>query len=229
VLKWYIIHTFNLTPLASLHLAYHAIHITLHRKIITAIAMHHPGLNVRPAPGAFDKAREAAEASVEWLSQIRPEHLEGFWYNASRNNLVLLGTFITLLQAVAFTTADRESIKKLFERLKWQLRIFSRGNELFEGALRRVDEKRTWVESVLEKGFIPIRPPPPRPVVRSFQPYPPAGIGGGSAGGFVDFGGQSMEELLQASEGLANNNEFPDGFLGFEEYSGWDGFGIQDL
>jgi len=45
--------------------------------------MHHPGLDVRPAPGAFDKAREAAEESVEWLAQIRPEHLEGFWYNGT--------------------------------------------------------------------------------------------------------------------------------------------------
>jgi hypothetical protein len=66
---------------ASLHLSYHAIHLTLHRKIITVISAHHPGLNVRPAPGAFDKAREAAGQSVEWLSQVRPEHLEGFWYN----------------------------------------------------------------------------------------------------------------------------------------------------
>ena len=36
---------------------------------------------MRPAPGAFDKAREAAEQSVEWLSQVRQEHQEGFWYN----------------------------------------------------------------------------------------------------------------------------------------------------
>jgi hypothetical protein len=66
---------------ASLHLSYHAIHLTLHSKIITAIAAHHPGINVLPAPGAFKKAFEAAEQSVEWLSEIRPEHLEGFWYN----------------------------------------------------------------------------------------------------------------------------------------------------
>lgn len=55
----------------------------LHRRIIAVIAAHYPGINVRPAPGVFDKAREAAEQSVEWLSQIRPEHLEGFWYNCT--------------------------------------------------------------------------------------------------------------------------------------------------
>lgn len=80
---------------------------------------------------------------------------------ASRSNLILLGTFITLLQAVAFTSEDREALKKLWERLKWQLRIFSRGNELFEGALKRLDHKRTWVESILEKGFTPVSPVKP--------------------------------------------------------------------
>lgn len=68
---------------ASLHLSYHAIHLTLHKRIITAISAHHPGINVRPAPGAFEKAREAAEHSVEWLNQVRQEHLEGFWYNGT--------------------------------------------------------------------------------------------------------------------------------------------------
>ena len=76
--------------LASLHLSYHAIHLTLHKRIIAAIAAHHPGINVRPAPGAFEKAREAAEQSVECLSRIRPEHLEGFWYNGNAAKLTRL-------------------------------------------------------------------------------------------------------------------------------------------
>ena len=200
---------------------------------------------MRPAPGAFEKAREAAERSVEWLSQVRPEHLEGFWYNgtpnpnpltiASRNNLVLLGTFITLLQAVAFTTNDRDALKKLWEALKWQLRIFSRGNELFEGALRRVDDKRMWVENVLEKGFTPISPvrqhfrdgfrgiPQPIPVVAE----------GTSIAGFPNFATQSMEDLLNAEDLIQQNvnaiPNFDDGFLGFEEFSGWDGFDINNM
>ena len=192
-----------------------------------------------PAPGTFDKAREAAEECVEWLSQIRPEHLEGFWYNgeanksikltiASRNNLVLLGTFVTLLQAVAFTSADRDLLKKLWERLKWQLRIFSRGNELFEGALKRLDEKRTWVEGVLEKEFIPISPiKPPREESRA-QPVPLPFVPPGGNTGFPDFGQQNMEDLLN-TEGLVphsvrTTHNYPDGFVGFETFSDWDDF-----
>lgn len=154
---------------------------------------------------------------------------------ASRNNLVLVGTFITLLQAVSFTSADRDTLKKLYERLKWQLRIFSRGNELFEGALRRLDDKRMWVESVLEKGFTPISPikPSGKGPRTQQRPTPFVQPDGDSITGFPDFATQSMEDLLNA-EGLVPHNvhnphEFADGFLGFEEFSGWDGFDINNM
>lgn len=211
---------------------------------MTAIAAHHPGIDVKPPPGAFEKAREAAEQSVEWLSQIRPEHLEGFWYNgifsqaltlisAASNNLVLLGSFITLLQAVAFTSQDRNDLKKVWERLKWQLRIFSRGNQLFEGALRRVDDKRSWVETVLEKGFTPI------PLGGTHRPAQASHAATkveetNQIGAFPGFTTQNMEDLLSA-EALATHGTqdgthgFPDGFIGFEGFSGWQGFDINNM
>jgi len=146
---------------------------------------------------------------------------------------VLLGTFITLLQAVAFTSADREALKKLWERIKWQLRIFSRGNELFEGALKRVDNKRNWVDSVLES-FVPVSS-----VRRSREPsrnmhmpfMPPDGSN--SMTNFPEFSTQSMEDLLN-TEGLVGHDvqtghDFHDGFIGFEEFSGWDGFDMNNM
>jgi hypothetical protein len=211
---------------------------------MTAIAAHHPGIDVRPAPGAFQKGREAAEQSVEWLSQIRPEHLEGFWYNgielpsapltvASCNNLVLLGSFITLLQVVAFTSQDRNDLKKVWERLKWQLRIFSRGNELFEGALHRVDDKRSWVETVLEKGFTPISlaGTQRRATVPQTSSYVPPTH---QIGNFPGFATQSMEDLLNAESLVTQNthhntDEFSDGFIGFGEFSDWNGFDINNM
>jgi hypothetical protein len=153
---------------------------------------------------------------------------------ASRNNLVLLGTFITLLQAVAFTSQDRDALKKLWERLKWQLRVSSRGNELFEGALRRLDDKRMWVESILEKGFTPVRPlRKPQDGVRLHHPPPHVSSEAASMGGFPDFATQSMEDLLN-TEGLVAHNVhnvpgFADGFVGFEEFHGWEGFDINNL
>ena len=154
---------------------------------------------------------------------------------ASRSNLILLGTFITLLQAVAFTSEDREALKKLWERLKWQLRIFSRGNELFEGALKRLDHKRTWVESILEKGFTPVSPVKPSREESKTQQRPVSLVppDGNAISGFPDFPSQSMEDLLN-TEGLAVHNvhnapNYADGFIGFDEFSGWDGFDIHNL
>ena len=153
---------------------------------------------------------------------------------ASRNNLVLVGTFITLLQAVAFSSQDRDALKKLWERFKWKLRIYSRGNELFEGALRRVDDKRTWVEIVLEKGFTPISPIKQNRE-EGLQRHPLGGfaMSGGEISGFPELPMQSMEELLKtdgfAARNLPNTHEFTDQFIGFEEFSGWDGFDINNM
>ena len=151
---------------------------------------------------------------------------------ASRNNLVLLGTFITLLQSVAFTSADREVMQKLWERLKWQLRIFSRGNELFEGAFRRADDKRSWITPILEKGFIPVslakhRRPAPRVEALYIPPDD------STMAEFPEFSAESMQDLLHSqgigSHNVSNAGEFPEGFLGLEEFSGWEGFDITNL
>lgn len=98
-----------------------------------------------------------------------------------------------------------------------------------------MDDKRTWVEIVLEKGFTPISPiKPSREGTRTRQqPLPFGPPDGNTMTGFPDFGGQSMEDLLN-TEGLVAHNVhnphgFGDGFLGFEEFSGWDGFDINNL
>lgn len=146
---------------------------------------------------------------------------------------MLVGTFITLLQAVAFSSQDRDALKKLCERFKWQLRIYSRGNELFEGALRRVDDKRTWVEIVLENGFTPISPI--KQNREGFQRHPGVGfaISGGEITGFPELPMQSLQELLNtegfATRNVPNTHEFTDQFMGFEEFSGWDGFDINNM
>lgn len=146
----------------------------------------------------------------------------------------MLGTFITLLQAVAFSSQDRDSLKKQWERLKWHLRIFSRANELFEGALKRLDDKRTWVEIVLDKGFTPISPI--KQTREEGLPRHPAiglAVTGGGMTGFPEFPTHSMEELLNtegfAAQNVPNTHEFTDGFIGFEEFSGWDGFDINNM
>ena len=153
---------------------------------------------------------------------------------ASCNNFVLIGAFITLLQAVAFTTEDRDALREIWERLKWRLRIFSRGNELFEGALRRVEDKRQWTESVLEKGFMPVVPPS-RPKIREptepkSTPRPADSI---PLTGFQYFPKQSMEELLNAelvAHDVHNNDHgFAEEFIALEKFSGWNGFDLNNL
>jgi hypothetical protein len=92
-----------------------------------------------------------------------------------------------------------------------------------------------WIETVLEKGFTPISP-----VKQHFRegsrgmtqsiPFVPEGS---SMSGFPDFATQSMEDLLNAEElmqhQIGSSHGFDEGFPGFEELSGWDGFDIDNL
>ena len=76
---------------------------------MTAIAAHHPGIDIRAAPTAYEKAREAAEQAVEWLGMIRPEHQEGFWFNGTMNNFVADLSFMQqscLNRLVYYSTAS---------------------------------------------------------------------------------------------------------------------------
>ena len=124
-------------------------------------------------------------------------------------------------------------MKKIWERLKWQLRIFSRGNQIFEGALCRADEKRTWVDSILENGFIPTVPVKPNSTTSELEATPFA-ADTTPVGGFQGFATQSMQDLLGADVlGTHNTHDnvqgFPGGFVGFDEFSGWNGFDLNNL
>ena len=97
-----------------------------------------------------------------------------------------------------------------------------------------MDDKRMWVETLLEKGFTPINPVKPmREGPRNQQPIPYVSSDGNSMDGFPDFATQSMEALLNTegmvAQNVHNTHGFEEGFLGFEEFSGWDGFDINNM
>jgi hypothetical protein len=90
-----------------------------------------------------------------------------------------------------------------------------------------------WVDGILEKGFTPVRPL--RKLQDGVRPHPPPYVSSETAsmGRFPDFATQSMEDLLN-TEGLVTHNvhnaqEFGGGFVGFEEFHGWEGFDINNL
>ncbi|KAK9388719.1 fungal-specific transcription factor domain-containing protein [Lipomyces mesembrius] len=128
--------TRKLSSNGSLHLAYFATEITLHRRIIHALTPSTPKEIVQVCRSA---ARVRLLAAMDFVKNLKPEHIQAFWYSASATNFALVGAFAALLFATATENEERKLFKTCLDEYRWSLRVSSRGFEQMSQALRKLD------------------------------------------------------------------------------------------
>jgi hypothetical protein len=128
----------KLSSTGYLHLAYYAAEITLHRVILRSLT-----LDSSSAVPLTHVVRSAARArlvsGIEFVYRLRPEHLQSFWYFASKINLAIIGSFGCLLWATAETKEEGELYREKLSEYKWTLKVSSRGVEFMEHAMEVID------------------------------------------------------------------------------------------
>lgn len=72
---------------------------------------------------------------MDFVSSLRPEHLQSFWYSASKYNFALVGTFISLLWATATDKQEANIYKKSLDEYRWVLRLSSKSADFLEHAI----------------------------------------------------------------------------------------------
>lgn len=72
---------------------------------------------------------------MDFVSSLRPEHLQSFWYSASKYNFALVGTFISLLWATATDPNEANLYKKSLDEYRWVLRLSSKSADFLEHAI----------------------------------------------------------------------------------------------
>lgn len=92
-----------------LHLSYFAAEITLHRRIIRS-------LNTLTSPTVLvNLCREAAKtrliAAMNFVGNLKQEHLQAFWYSTSSFNFALIGSFAGLLYVTSKTPEEANFYK----------------------------------------------------------------------------------------------------------------------
>lgn len=92
-----------------LHLSYFAAEITLHRRIIRS-------LNTLTSPTVLvNLCREAAKtrliAAMNFVGNLRQEHLQAFWYSTSSFDFALIGSFAGLLYVTSKTPEEANFYK----------------------------------------------------------------------------------------------------------------------
>ncbi|SCV02346.1 LANO_0F17040g1_1 [Lachancea nothofagi CBS 11611] len=159
---------------ASLTLSYFAVELTLHRKIIVT-------LNNESPPELLQVCRLAAKtrlvAAIEFIRDLKFEHVNSFWYTCSTGNLTLIGTFAALLFVTAPSKEESRIYRDCLRNYVWILRMSSKSFEKAGNGLKKIHMLLAQIPGLLtDDPVIPQQPqqlvvPPPSlsPLMHSQQ------------------------------------------------------------
>ena len=119
----------KLSSVGYLHLAYFATEITLHRRVIRS-------LSPNTDPYLIQICRSAAKArlisAMDFFNRLKPEHLQSFWYFASKFNFALIGTFAGLCFVTSVSLEEAEFYQRRLQEYRWTLRVSNKSAEFLE-------------------------------------------------------------------------------------------------
>ncbi|KAI9812477.1 MAG: Fungal specific transcription factor [Pycnora praestabilis] len=137
-----------------LQLAYFATEITLHRRIVRSLD------SATTDPYLLHICRAAAKtrliSAMDFINRLKPEHLQSFWYFASRVNFALIGTFGSLLWASAPGREEAEFYKHRLGEYRWTLMVSSKGADFLDFAVGMLDSSTDLLKNLGEKPLLSV-------------------------------------------------------------------------
>ncbi|KAK2626910.1 hypothetical protein QTJ16_004085 [Diplocarpon rosae] len=141
----------QLISTGSLHLAYFATEITIHRRIIRSLALGtapssptSPDRRSALDPYIVHICRSAAKtrliSAMDFVNRLTSPHLRSFWYFASKTNFALIGTFGSLLWATAPGREEADWYRRRLAEYRWTLGVSSKGSGAEGGGNARLTE-----------------------------------------------------------------------------------------
>ena len=139
-------------------MAYFTTEITLHRRIIRSLTSD-------TDPFLTEICRSAAKVrligALDFFNRLKPEHLQSFWYFASKVNFALIGTYCSLLWATSQSRDDADSHRRQLQEYRWALRVSSNSAE-FLGVASSILDRSIGVlmkaaqskETEMDEGFV---------------------------------------------------------------------------
>lgn len=113
-----------------LQLAYFASELSLHRKIITTLYQQsQTGVLIPQELMAVCRlaAKTRLLAAIDFVRDLKPEHIHSFWHLLSSANFTLIGTFAALLFISSTSTSEANLFKEHVFNYRWILKISSKG------------------------------------------------------------------------------------------------------
>lgn len=164
--------------IGSLHLAYFAAEVTLHRAILRFSS---PNTDPQLLSITCTAAKQRFLSAIDLVNKLEPAHLQSFWYFASRVNLAIIGTFGCLLWALSDTPEEAEFCRSQLAEYRWKLRVSSKGTEFMKFTVGMLDASAVFLRDGTPKdskvGMPKNQNQPqqisPRPIEKKQQHSPP--------------------------------------------------------
>jgi len=138
----------KLSSVGYLHLAYFATEITLHRRIVQSLDATNDSYGLFMCRNA---AKSRLISAMDFVNRLKPEHLQAFWYFASKVNFTLIGTFGSLLWATAPAKEEAEFYKLRLREYRWTLSVSSKRAVFLDYAVSMLDASRAMLNNLAEK------------------------------------------------------------------------------
>lgn len=88
---------------------------------------------------------------MDFVNRLKPEHLQAFWFFASKVNFTLIGTFGSLLWATAPAKEEAEFYKLRLYEYRWTLSVSSKRADFLDYAVSMLDASRAMLSNLAEK------------------------------------------------------------------------------
>lgn len=90
-------------------------------------------------------------SAMDFVNRLRHEHLQSFWYFASKINFTLIGTFGSLLWVTAPAQEEAEFYKTRLHEYRWTLSVSSNRAQFLDYAVSMLDASRVMLNNLAEK------------------------------------------------------------------------------
>ncbi|KAF7563587.1 hypothetical protein G7046_g536 [Stylonectria norvegica] len=122
-----------------LHLSYFGVAMTLLRRLIRSTALPPRCSDDRVLADIRQICLQTAQSAISFVNNLRPDHLEAFWYFTSPYLFSLLGSFTTLLLVTSLSSQERSFWQETLNSYLWNLRMMSKSHEPMQYAVNRLE------------------------------------------------------------------------------------------
>ncbi|KAG9257374.1 fungal-specific transcription factor domain-containing protein [Emericellopsis atlantica] len=122
-----------------LHFSYYGVVMAILRRLVRSTALPPRCLDHAVLGEIRQISLETAQCAIAFVTSLRPDHIEAFWYFTSPYLYSLLGSFTTLLLVTSLSTQERGFWQESLNSYLWTLRMMSKSCEPMQYAVNRLE------------------------------------------------------------------------------------------